>query len=76
LNAVRKATSPLLDIAAADDRNDKERRNTVMINNYEVPEVVEMGRAQDVILGSSKLVEIFPDSADQDWRETDMADDE
>ena len=56
--------------------NIKERRNTTMINNYEVPEVVEMGRAQDVILGSSKLVEIFPDSADQDWRETDMADDE
>jgi hypothetical protein len=47
-----------------------------MINYYEGPEVVEVGRAQDVILGSSKLVEIFPDSTDQDWRETDMADDE
>ena len=47
-----------------------------MINHYEVPEVVEVGRAQDVILGSSKLVELFPDSADQDWRETEMADDE
>lgn len=47
-----------------------------MTNNYEVPEVVEMGRAQDVILGSSKLVELFPDSADQDWRETEMSDDE
>jgi hypothetical protein len=47
-----------------------------MINNYEVPEVVEIGRAQDVILGSSKLVEIYPDSADQDWRETEMAEDE
>lgn len=47
-----------------------------MTNNYEVPEVVEIGRAQDVILGSSKLVEIYPDSADQDWRETDMAEDE
>lgn len=47
-----------------------------MINHYEVPECVEVGRAQDVILGSSKLVEKFPDSTDQDWRETDMADDE
>lgn len=68
---------PAFDIAAADDGNDlRKEENTAMINNYEVPEVVEMGRAQDVILGSSKLVEIFPDSADQDWRETDMADDE
>lgn len=48
-----------------------------MINNYEVPEVVEMGRAQDVILGSSKFVLIFDDSPFQpDQRETDMADDE
>jgi hypothetical protein len=47
-----------------------------MINHYEMPEVFEVGRAQDVILGSSKLVEIYPDSADQDWRETEMADDE
>ena len=47
-----------------------------MTNNYEVPEAVEMGRAQDVILGSSKLVEIFPDSPDQGFRETEMADDE
>ena len=47
-----------------------------MLNNYEVPEVVEIGRAQDVILGSSKLVEFYPDSADQEWRETEMADDE
>jgi|GEM_PF-1414202 hypothetical protein len=47
-----------------------------MINHYEVPEVVEVGRAQDVILGSSKLVPIFPDSPDQEWRETEMADDE
>ena len=55
----------------------KERRNTAMTNNYEVPEVVEVGRAQDVILGSSKLVLIFDDSPLQpDQRETDMADDE
>jgi hypothetical protein len=47
-----------------------------MINNYEVPEIVEVGRAQDVILGSDKLVPIFPDSVDQDRRETQMEDDE
>lgn len=47
-----------------------------MINNYEVPEVVEVGRAQDVILGSSKLVDLFPDSPEQGWRESEMADDE
>jgi hypothetical protein len=47
-----------------------------MVNRYEVAEIVEIGRAQDVILGSSKFVEIYPDSADQDWRETETADDE
>lgn len=47
-----------------------------MINNYEVPEVVEIGRAQEVILGSSKLVNIFYDGPDQDPRETETADDE
>lgn len=47
-----------------------------MANNYEVPEVVEIGRAQDVILGSSKLVQIFPDGPDQDPRATEMAEDE
>ncbi len=47
-----------------------------MINNYEVAEVVNVGRAQDVILGSSKLAPIFDDSPEQGLRETDMADDE
>ena len=47
-----------------------------MTNQYEVAEIVQIGRAQDVILGSSKLVEHFPDSADQDWREFETADDE
>ena len=47
-----------------------------MSNNYEVAEIVEIGRAQDVILGASKLVQIFDDSPHQDRRETDMADDE
>ena len=47
-----------------------------MTNNYEVPEVIEVGRAQDVILGASKLVQIFPDSVGQDKREFDIEDDE
>jgi len=48
-----------------------------MINNYEVPEIVEIGRAQDVILGSSKAVLIYDDSPFQpEQRETEMADDE
>lgn len=47
-----------------------------MNNHYEVAEVVEVGRAQDVILGSSKLEPIFFDGVDQDWRETEMAEDE
>lgn len=46
------------------------------MNNYEVPEVVEIGRAQDMILGSSKLILIFPDGVGQDFRETEMEDDE
>lgn len=45
------------------------------MNNYEVPEVVEIGRAQDVILGTNKLVQVFPDSPNQPDRE-DMTDDE
>ena len=32
-----------------------------MINNYEVAEIVEIGKAQDVILGINKLV---PDEFD------------
>lgn len=47
-----------------------------MTNHYEVAEIVEIGRAQDVILGSSKLVEVYPDSTDQDWQEFETADDE
>jgi hypothetical protein len=46
------------------------------MNNYEVPEIVEIGRAQDVILGSTKAVQAHPDSPSQIWRETEMEDDE
>ena len=47
-----------------------------MINDYEVAEVIEVGKAHDVILGSSKLVENVQDSGTQDWREFLMEDDE
>jgi hypothetical protein len=47
-----------------------------MTNNYEVPEVLEVGKAQDVILGSSKLVQNVIDSTEQDYREDEMAEDE
>jgi hypothetical protein len=47
-----------------------------MTNHYEVAEIVEIGRAQDVILGSSKLLEIFDDGPVQPRRETETADDE
>ncbi len=43
---------------------------------YEVADIVDIGRAQDVILGSSKLVIRYPDSPSQDFRETETADDE
>ena len=35
-----------------------------MINDYEVAEVMEVGKAHEVILGSNKLVERVPDSPD------------
>ena len=47
-----------------------------MINHYEVADIIGVSRAQDVILGSSKLVPIYPDSPDQGERETETADDE
>ena len=47
-----------------------------MINQYEVAEIVEIGKAQDVILGASKLVPIFEDSPGQPFRESQMEDDE
>jgi hypothetical protein len=47
-----------------------------MINDYEVAEVMEVGKAHDVILGSNKLVPKVPDSPFEDWREFFMQDDE
>ena len=47
-----------------------------MSNHYETAEVMEIGRAQDVILGSSKLIPNVPDSPGAGFRETETADDE
>ena len=46
------------------------------MNNYEVAEIVELGKAHDVILGSSKQVEFFEDSPLQGLRETPIEEDE
>ena len=47
-----------------------------MLNNYEVAEIVEIGKAHDVILGSSKLVPVVDDSPIQGFRESETAEDE
>ena len=47
-----------------------------MNNNYEVAEIVEIGKAPHVILGSSKDVLVFDDSPQEGLRETPVADDE
>jgi hypothetical protein len=47
-----------------------------MNNNYEVAEIVEIGKAHEVILGSSKEWPYFPDSPAQGFRETTMLEDE
>jgi hypothetical protein len=53
----------------------KERRSP-MSNHYEMAEVVEIGRAQDVILGSWKWIWNFCDCPSAWFRETETADDE
>ena len=47
-----------------------------MNNNYEVAEIVEIGKAHDVILGSTKGVPVFDDSPEQGLRESPMEEDE
>ncbi len=47
-----------------------------MNNNYEIAEIVEIGKAHDVILGSSKDLLVFDDSPQEGLRETPVADDE
>jgi hypothetical protein len=46
------------------------------MNNYEVAEIVEIGKAHDVILGGSKVVPIYDDSPGEGLRQTEAEDDE
>lgn len=47
-----------------------------MTNHYEVPEVIEIGNARDLILGSDKFFPFFEDSPGQPRRTEQMSDDE
>lgn len=47
-----------------------------MNNAYEVADIVEIGKAHNVILGASKDVPVFDDSPAQGFREWPMQDDE
>jgi len=47
-----------------------------MKNNYEVPEVIEVGNAKDVILGIEKVFQLFDDAPGQPRRDEPMSDDE
>ena len=47
-----------------------------MTNRYEVPEVMEIGNARDLILGSDKSVPLYDDSPVQERRTEEMSDDE
>lgn len=46
------------------------------MNNYEIAEIVEIGKAQDVILGDPKLVPIVDDSPLEGLRDFSSQDDE
>ena len=46
------------------------------MNNYEVAEIVEIGKAHDVILGGTKDVPIYDDSPGEGRRLTEAEDDE
>lgn len=56
--------------------NSERKEEGPMNNNYEVAEIVEIGKAHNVILGSSKDVLIFDDSPEQGYRETPVEEDE
>jgi hypothetical protein len=47
-----------------------------MRNNYEMPEVNEIGRAQDVILGSTKAINVVDDGTGQPKRLSSEQDDD
>jgi hypothetical protein len=53
----------------------KERRKTT-VNNYEAPEVADVGEAHDVILGSLKIETIYDDGVGQPKRSDPMEEDE
>jgi len=46
------------------------------MNNYETPEVTEIGRAKDVILGSTKEINLVDDGTGQPKRLSEEQDDE
>lgn len=47
-----------------------------MTNQYEVPEVTEMGNASDLILGTDKFFPLVEDGPGQPRRTEQMSDDE
>lgn len=52
------------------------RKEESVMNNYETPEVTEIGRAQDVILGSTKEINLVDDGSGQPKRLSEEQDDE
>jgi hypothetical protein len=46
------------------------------MNNYEVAEIVEIGKAHEVILGSNKFVQVFADSPSQILRNQEEEEDD
>jgi hypothetical protein len=46
------------------------------MNNYEVAEIVEIGKAHEVILGSTKAVQLYPDSPSQILRNQEEEEDD
>jgi hypothetical protein len=67
---------PLRDTATDFALHNPRKGGSIMTNRYEIPEVIEIGRAQDLILGSGKDLPIYDDSPVQDRRTDVMADDE
>ncbi len=52
------------------------KENDPMISNYEAPEILEIGKAHDVIFGSIKDPPIFDESPIQELGRNPMQDDE
>jgi len=47
-----------------------------MTNHYEGPDVIEVGSASELILGTDKTIPVFPESPGQARRSQQMSDDE